>query len=313
MENGVKSKEIEKEAILNLFKKGMQTFPMYRINIANNRLYASTEPFKIYSGLTGALACVTFKGNTEAKRIVKWRDKMVEHLGFDGQKAYLNSMADFGTLVHECIVRAWTQGKLNWDVEKEYAENYFRESAIQNGIEINELVVSQQVFEYCKNAASLMSFLHTEVSELYAVEGMAMSDNLEIATPVDIFCKLKTGQKATLNIKTSSQIGDGHREQVSMEKFLWNVTYKETADVTGIIRPKDWNIKKVPTYELEILKPDLEKKFLDSALGRLLLAKNDENNTYLNYPKEQMVFRGETQLGDTPKIETLTIEQLFNQ
>jgi len=303
---------MEKELVENIFKKGIETLQMYRINHANHRLYATSNPFKVYSGLTGALSCVTFKGNQEAKRVSKWRDKMVEHLGFDGQKAYLNSMADFGTLVHECIVRAWNDGKLDWESEKEYADEYFRESATQNGIEINEIVLQQQIFDYCKNAASLMAFLHAEVSELYAVEGMAKSDLLEIATPIDIFCKLKSGKTATLNIKTSSQIGDGHREQVAIEKFLWNETYGN-ADLTGIIRPKDWNLKKTPTYELELLDLKDEAKFKDSVIKRLLIAKDDERNTYLTYPKEQMIFTGETKLGENPKIEIKTIEQIFNQ
>ncbi len=65
---------------------------------------------------------------------------MINHLGGEGQQAYLNSMADFGTAVHMIIVRAWNQKFLNWDEEKEIANAYFRESALQNKIEVNEMV-----------------------------------------------------------------------------------------------------------------------------------------------------------------------------
>lgn len=304
---------MEKEKIENLIKSQIPTIVMFRLNVFGKRVYCSANPFKVYSGLTGALSCVTFKGNQEAKRVSKWRDKMIEHLGGqEVQQSYLQTMADFGTLVHQCIVRAWNNGKLYWEFEQENAANYFRESAITNKIEVNEIVVKQQVFEYCKNAAALMAFLHAEVSELYAVEAMAKSDQLEIATPIDLFVKLKSGKTATINIKTSSQIGNGHREQVAVEKYLWNETYGN-ADCTAILRPKDWNLKKVPTYEFEILDKDEEKRYADSAIKRLLIAKDDADNTYLNYPKESMIFTGSTKLGDAPKIEIKTLEQLFNQ
>ena len=305
---------IEKEEIKNLLVTSkMPTITMFRLNVFGKRVYCSTNPFKVYSGLTGALSAVTFKGNQEAKRLSKWRDKMIDHLGGEGQQAYLNTMADFGTLTHACIVRAWDNGKLNWEQEQYAATEFFHQSAIENKIEPNPIIIKQQVFEYCKAAASLLAFLHAEVSELYAVEAMAKSDTLEIATPIDIFCKLKDGRNATLNIKTSSQFTDSHREQVAVERFLWNTTYNN-ADVTGLIRPKDWNMKKgVPTYELEILDAQVQKKLLDSAIARLLLAKDDESCTYLNYPKESKVFTGETKLGENPTFETKTLEQLFNQ
>lgn len=304
--------KIEQE-INNLLLNGFPTVTMFRINLFGKRLYCSSNPFKVYSGLTGALSACTFRGNQESKRLDKWRDKMINHLGGEGQQAYLNSMADFGTAIHECIARAWIQQGLNWEEEKEIADAYFRESALQNKIEVNEMVLQQQIFEYCKSAASLLSFLHNEVSELYSVEGMGYSDQLEIATPVDLFCKLKNGKTATLNIKTSSQISDSHREQVAIEKLLWNSTY-QNADCTGIIRPKDWSMKKgIPTYELEILKADEEKKLADNAVARLMLAKNDENSTYLNFSKEVSSFSGQTKLGENPKIETKTLESFFNQ
>lgn len=304
---------IEKEKIENLIKSQMPTITMFRLNVFGKRVYCTSNPFKVYSGLTGALSTVTFKGNQEAKRLSKWRDKMIDHLGGEGQQAYLNSMADFGTLTHSCIVRAWTSGKLNWDEEQEQAAAFFQQSAIENKIEPNPIVIREQVFEYCKAAASLMAFLHAEVKELYAVEAMAKSETLEIATPVDLVCKLKSGKVATLNIKTSSQFTNSHREQVAVEKFLWNETYGN-AEVTGMIRPKDWSMKKgAPTYELEILDAITESKLLNSAYQRLMIAKDDENSTYLNYPKESRIFTGETKLGDNPQFETKTLEQLFNQ
>jgi hypothetical protein len=305
---------MEKEEIKNLFQKGMTTIKMFRVNLFQKRLYMTDSPFKLYSGLTGALDVVKFKGNQEVKRVGKWRDMMIENLGgVQAQQSYLQSMADFGTLLHECIVRAWINRKLDWKEEQEYAEKYFHESAIENKIEPNIMVIRQQVFEYCKAAAALLTFLHEQVEELYAVEGMAKSEHLEIATPIDLFCLLKDGRTVTLNIKTSSQFSDGHREQCAMERMMWNVTYPNNqAMATGLIRPKDWSLKKgVPTYELEIIDHDTEKKLLDSAIARLMIAKTDENSTYLNYPRENRFFNGVTRMGEAVRIEVQTLEAMF--
>lgn len=304
---------VEIELIENLFKKSkIETITMQRVNAMGRRMYATRNPFKMYSGITGALGSATFSGNIEKKRLNKWRDKMINHLGsIEKQEAYLGSMADFGTLTHECIVRVWEQGNIDFDSENEYAENFFIQSAKKNNIEVNMEVVQAQVYEYGKSVASLMQFLHAEVEELYCVESMCYSEELIIATPVDIVCKLKNGKTATINIKTSSAIGDHQREQVAVEKYLWNLTYPNCqAEITGIIRPKDWSEKKgVPTYELEFLKPEQEHLLLNSALNRLRLCLNDENSTYANFPNNIPTFTGVCAMGDMPRIEYKTMEE----
>lgn len=300
------------EEILNLHTQGIKTIPMRRVTFGHKRFYTS-EPFKAYSGLTGALSHVTYKGNEDSKRVARWRDSMIAHLGsIEKQESLLNSMADFGTIVHEVIVRAWKNGDVDWDDEIKYAEDYFVKSAKKNGVEVSINVVQQQVFEYCKSAASLMQFLFDNVAEIYAIEGMCKSDELTIATPVDIVCKLKDGRTACLNIKTSGQITDHHREQVAMEKWLWNKTYADTqADVTGVIRPKDWSIRKgVPTYELELLKPEVEAEILEDVLHRL--RHSLKHCTYLTMPTHYSVFKGKMKLGEMPSITQITIEEYLN-
>lgn len=307
---------VKKELIENLLTSSpISTITMSRITYRGSRMYVSKDPFKIYSGLTGALSCASFKGNEDVKRIDKWRDSMISHLGsIEAQEAYLNSMADFGTLVHECVLRIWEQKFLDWKQEQNFARSYFENSARKNGIMLNENVVDKQVFAYCKHAASLMQFFHDNVIDVYGIESMCKSDSLCIATPVDIVCKIKDGRNITLNIKTSSQISDHQREQVAMEMLLWNETYDKCfVDATGIIRPKDWRIDKVPTYELEILKPEEQKELAKNATNRLLLARDDSKSTYVNFPTSIHVFSGQTKLGDKPNIECLTLEQFLNE
>lgn len=300
--------------VKNLIQSKIPTIVMTRINFFHKRLYVSENPFKVYSGLTGALEGIKFKGNAENKRLSKWRDKMIDHLGgVQEQRDYLNSMADFGTIVHEATVRMWNKGLLNWKEEQDYAYEFFKQSALANNIQPNDVVIRQQVFEYCKNCASIMMFLHEEVEDLYAIETMAKSDDFEIATPIDMVCKLKDQRVVTINIKTSERISLSQKEQISVEQFLWNQNYDLQAHTTGILRPKDWRINKVPTYEFVTLKPDEADKYLQSVISRLKIAKDDEENTYLNYPKEAIIFTGETKIGENPTMETRTLEQLYKE
>lgn len=307
----------EIEIIENLFKKSkIKTISMQRIKVLNRRTYVRREPFKMYSGLTGALSTATFSGNNEKRRLDSWRDKSIANLGGkDNHNAHLQSMADFGTLTHECILRAWIDGKLDWKYELEYAENFFIESAKKNNIPVNMDVIRSQIYEYCKSAASLMQFLHEQVAELYAVESMCYSDELIIATPVDIVCKLKNGKIATINIKTSKSVSNHQLEQVVIEKHLWNSTYPDTqADITGVIRPKDWSEKKgLPTYELVFVKPEDEEKILKKTLARLHLCLLDEDSTYANLPTSVPMFTGVTEMGMPPKIEYKSVEEILNE
>jgi hypothetical protein len=309
----------EKEKIHNLIVTDkFQDISMERIKFIEKRLYASKEPFKVYSGLTGALDAATFKGNRGAKRLGKWRDKMRAELGVEGQEAYLNSMADFGTLTHECLVRIKKNGYLDWQDEQDYATQFFENSAKKNGITPNFNVIRSQVFEYNKAAASLLQFVYDNVIEIYAIETMAKSDELQIATPIDLVCKVKEkkGERiVSLNIKTSEQFGAHHWDQVAVEMYLWNNTYPDfQVDATGLLRPKDWNQKKgMPTYEYELLEASEQTKLLQSIAHRLRICLVDSESSYMNFPTELPSFSGITKAGEAPKIITKTLEEIYNE
>lgn len=307
----------EKQIINNLIVNGFKTVILERIKFIEKRLYVMREPFKVYVGLTGSLDAATFKGDAESKRLGKWRDSMRRELGGqDMQEAFVNTMADFGTLVHESLVRIKENGKLDWKEEQEYAHKYFDNSCRMNGIIPNFNVIRRMIFDYCKAASSLMQFVYDNVVEMHSIEGMCLDDDLQIATPVDLVCKIKTKKgdiDVSLNIKTSEQFSDGHRRQVCIEKYLWNQTYPELQVAqTGLLRHKDWSMKKgLPTYELELIDLDTESKMLKGTLNRLRICRDDENSTYLGYPTEVPVFVGSTKIGDAPKVEQRTLQQLF--
>jgi hypothetical protein len=306
---------LEKELIANLITSDIPTITMYRIKLYGKRGYVKLIPFTLYSGLTGALASATFKGNIENKRIEKWRDSMINRLGgIEEQSAYLQSLADYGTISHEVLVRIKKNGSLDWNFEKEHAYKYFNQSAITNGIIPNPDIIEKQVFEFCKSAASLMQFIYENVSEIKAVESMCFCDDLQIATPVDLVCVIKN-QLVTINLKTSEQFSDHQREQVCLEKYMWNKTYPEfKAAQTGLFRSKKWLIKKgQPTFDFELLKPEVEEPLLKDALQRLTLCKSNPNSTYFSYPKDVISFDGKTKAGEIPKIILKSIESVITE
>ena len=305
------------ELIQNLIQSDFDGVKMYRINHQGKRGYCTAEPFKIYSGLTGALSAATFKGNQDAKRLEGWRNKMQQQLGFEGQEAYLNSMADFGTLVHQALVRIQQQGKLVWSDEQDYAREFFTGSCKENGINISDAVLEAQIFDYCKAAASIMQWVYDNITTIHAIECMAKDDALMIATPLDVVCTIKTkaGDVLTnINIKTSKQITGHHREQVVIERYLWNQTYPGMMlAATGVMRPKDYSLKKgVPTYEMELIKQEEENEILNDTLSRLILCRGNPQNTYLTFPTTVYRFAGETKAGELPRIEATPIEQTLN-
>lgn len=308
----------EKEKINNLIK-GFETIIMYRAKIGNKRAYVKTKPFKVYSGLTGALSAATFKGNADAKRLDTWRMSMVRELGSqERQESYLNSMADFGTLAHLAIVKINNKKELNWEEEQEQAAEYFVASCTKNNIPINRNIIQQQVDEYCKTAASILQFVYDNVMDIHVVEGMCYNDELAIATPVDIVATIKTKQgdkRMSINLKTSEQFNDHHREQVALERYLWNSTYPDfMVKNTALLRGKNWSKKKgIPTYEFEVLDGQTESDLLQYAVKRLLLAKSDESTTYDNVSKFISIFSGVTKLGEVPKLVTVSLEDFWGQ
>ncbi len=306
----------EIEPINNLIK-GFTTIQMFRAKFGFKRGYILPEPFTVYSGLTGALSAATFKGDIGSKKLDKWRDKMISHLGGqETQESYLNSLADFGTLCHQTIVTIKETGKLVWSEQQDEAAAFFVRSAQQNSIQVNGEVVKSQVAEFCKVAASILQFVHENVVEIHSVEGMCKSDELMIATPVDFVITIKTKKgdiRVCINLKTSEQFGSHHWEQVALERYMWNLTYPDfKVEKTGLLRGKDWRMKKgIPTYEFELLEEEQETSILKNSIQRLMLCKSHEDSTYLNYQSGLNMFTGETKLGETPKLAFRTIEELW--
>ena len=284
---------------------------MHRANFIGRRCYILPEPFTVFSGLTSAISASTFKGDVNERRLDSWRQMQVQTFGtVDKADANLDSLAAFGTSVHEAIVEVWQEQSYNFDTER--MREYFMESDKKLGIPHSEGVVNQKVFEFHKAVAALMQFFHEEVTDVLAVECMTMLPQYFISTPVDLVCTLKNGKRVALNIKTSSAINDHHLNQASMEYEMWNATYPDFAvEMAGIIRPKDWKIDKTPTYDLKLMKPDECRERAIKVQSKMMACLMDSDSTYANFNKQTRIFTGKIKLGEAPKIVTKTIEEAF--
>jgi len=302
------------ELIQNLLiNSGFKGVTMHRANFLGRRCYIKPEPFKVYSGLTGALEASTFKGDILARRLISWREMQVQTFGtVDKADANLSSMGDFGTYLHEALVEIWqTQ---SYDFEAEKAREFFMESDKKLGIPHNEAVVTQKVFEVHKGIAALMQFVYDEISDILAIETMCYSDEYSIATPVDLVGVMKDGKKVALNMKTSKQISDHQLNQTAIEAWMWNQTYENNkVEYTGVWRAKDWTITKKPTYEVKLMNGDEVNTKLKVILPKLRACLADPESTYASFDREVRIFTGKIKLGEAPKIVTKTIEQAFEE
>lgn len=303
---------MENEIIKNLLTSSpFYGVTMHRVNYNGKRCYILPEPFGVYSGLTSALEASTFRGDMDSRRITKWREAQIEQFGsVEKHSQHMDAMADFGTYLHMALVEIWNTQKFEFNHDK--AREWFMESDKENGIEHNELSMNMRIFEHHKAVCSLMQFVHDEISEILAIECMAYSDEYQIATPLDIIYKDKKGVVCNVNMKTSNQIGNHHKTQASIEKFMWNATYPNLQiEKTGIMRGKDWMITKVPTYELVFVN-DYDER-LKNALRKMECVLSDPDSSYANFKKETRVFTGTIKLGEAPKISIKTLQEAFEE
>lgn len=311
------------EKIENLLKIGSYN-KMYRINFNGQRIYVQEEPFAHYSGLTGALSAATFKGDQDAKRLTSWRNSMIDSFGEANTENYVAMTADFGTLLHMAMVTIKDKGLIKWDEERDKAYDYFVNCYKVKSLDPDLKTIKKIVYEYQKHVASLLQWVYERVQEIYAIEVPVKWESLKIATPIDIFCSCRQTEKGpfantTVNIKTSSQISNHQLEQISCEMHMWNQTYggelplndtKKNAEFTGIIRTKDWNESKSPTYEYKYLTLDQAKIYWEAAKARLQLCLNS-SASYFPSPVNRS-FKGETKIGEIPVIESTTLKEEWN-
>lgn len=301
------------EEIKNL--AGNESFlKLFRIDFQGLRLYIQPEPFRYFSGLTGALGKSTFKGDPAERRLQGWRESMIDSYGKANADNYVSSAADFGTLTHEALVTIKEKGKIVWSEERDRANAYFSDMYMSQGQIPNAKIIQKMAYEYCKHVASIMQFVSERVQTIYAIETAAIWDEMLIATPIDFVCECRQTPKGdfedtTINIKTSKQVTGHHLDQAACELVMWNDTYSEIAlcENTAILRTKDWTEGKTPTYDYKYLKGQDAFERVAPIIERLKLCLKSDA-TYYPEPTFKK-FTGETKIGDAPVIDVITLEQ----
>lgn len=301
------------EVIENMLKIGNFN-KMYRINYNGIRIYIQDEPFAYYSGLTAALSASRFNGDLDGKVLKNWRESMISQFDKKTVDNYVDLTADFGTLLHMAIVTIKEKGQICWGEEKDKAYSYFIDCYKEKGMIPNSGVLKKMAYEYQKHVASLLQFVYERVHEIYAVETPAKIEDLKIATPIDIFCSCRQTEKGefkktTINTKTASQISNHMLEQICCEFMMWNETYSD-AECTAILRTKDWNECKAPTYEYKYLLKDHAEQNFTEIRQRLSLCLKSKAS-YLQSPSRSE-FTGITKIGEQPVIEVKTLQESWD-
>lgn len=298
-------KEVEKVKDLT----GKSDLVLYRINYRGRRIYIRPDPFAYYSGLTGAIEASTFRGDPGYKQIDRWRNRMIDMYNKRETDAYVQTTAEFGTLVHESLVYIKEHGKIDWGLERDKAEAMFTDQLMKVNLIPDPKFISDAVFEYQKHVASVMAFIDERVEEIYHIEVPAIWEDVKIATPIDLVCKCRQTPKGkaedtVINVKTSSQITDHHIEQVAAEMHIWSLS-NVPVSYSAILRTKDWKSK--PTYGYKSLYFEDVAHIIHLLYDRMEICLNTKASYYPDpvYPS----FVGETKVGETPQIINKNLEE----
>lgn len=295
----------EHEPIINLVKGKENLFlKCKRINFRGQRIYVFDNPKKIYSGLTGAIEKTQFK--SEGSHIKTWRENLIDLTSKEFVNSYVETTANFGTRVHECLVTIKEEGEIDFDYEGKIAEENFRDQMLQNNIhyDIIDTILPKMVEEFKFHLASLMQFVYERVTEIIAIETICKWEEHQVATPVDMYCMCKQTpegkpKKSVINVKTSNKITSHHLDQVACELSMWNETYKDfEAEHCGILRTKVYKGEN-PTYDYKY--QTIEESLLrsDFVSRKLKLSTFRKETDYR--PKTEYTFlSGKIKLGETP-------------
>lgn len=297
---------------------GNHDLRLFRINFNGQRLYINHDPFTYYSGLTGALEAATFKGDNGERSLKTWREKLIEFYSRREVNHFVETTAEFGTLVHEALLFIKENGKIDWSYEADKAEAMFEDQLMKMSIFPDPKFIRDSVFEYCKHVASMLQFVHERVEEIYAIECPVISQGLKIATPVDLVCKCRqtpkgTAEKTVINVKTSNQITPHHLEQVACELVFWNETFPgELCEYSAILRTKEWRDGKAPTFDYKYQDIGQSIELHENASQRLKLCLQHPDSSYYPEPTYRR-FTGETNLGEAPEIQVISLQEEWGE
>jgi hypothetical protein len=222
----------------------LQTEKIFRTSVGSRRFYQRSEG-QTYLSLTSFLGCV----EPNKPFLNHWRIEKALELG-SARKAdeFVNCTAEYGTALHIIIGEFIRKGSMNIEEVKNYAIDYF------TSLNWSFATVQAATSLFLKDFLSLAQFLHEKNAVVYGIEIPVWSDELMIATCIDLIVELDFNgkrQKAIINIKSGRQITDSHALQLAGEKILYNSLLGGTfgqIDLVFILAPNDW--RKKPTYKL---------------------------------------------------------------
>jgi hypothetical protein len=234
---------------------GQRPVNMARVD-AGERFYINNEN-RTYRGAT-YLADLVQGISPENKHLQSWRKDMLKKIGSEGLDEWMRNVADFGTLDHEAF-NSLLNGELTFQKLSEMVSSFLETS------EVPKKSFSKVLQKASKDILAFRAFLVAHDVKVYALEQMVFSDELGVATPIDVVCTLNIDGKmywGLVNIK-SSENAQNHLTQCAIEymcartsilEHMLNISKLPVKVLT--LRPVDW--KGSPKFELKDYTPQIE-------------------------------------------------------
>lgn len=286
---------------------------MKRINLGNRRFYYH-DGHTFASSTTFVSSCMP-----EQRYLTSWREQKAAELGSQEKAQELvQSMADYGTLLHIAVGDYCREGK----VDTNTLENFFYTELTESYKFSHKLAVSA-TRQLKKDFAAILQFIYDYNVEVKAVElpvffhtHEVMRDPIPsvnrggVATQIDFLVEMdamnyqKTEDEkrkritAIINLKSGSSVFESHLYQIMAERDAFNCRFGELfGKVQHIynLAPKRWQT--TPTYKLtNRTEQAIEKKRQYYAM----LMFGDAENILSAPVKPLYDIKGTLQLGKNP-------------
>ncbi|MDC7250823.1 MAG: hypothetical protein PQJ49_12975 [Sphaerochaetaceae bacterium] len=194
MENPVFEQEQYYGEISDVLKKALKNKPLiYRLTGTKSRIYFTKEdenhPPVIYN--SGTTLIDNYRDKDGERAITDWKIKLVNQ-GENPNKV-LKTRQDYGTLLHVLYGKILLGETTSFDELKDFIISFADEVKMKKDYVKN--LVTSHIDEFKKDMASFLTWLVEYKVEPLGIEVMLKSDELRVATALDLICYVTVEEK----------------------------------------------------------------------------------------------------------------------
>lgn len=217
---------------------------VYRFPHGDSRKYYTTGETQVFNGLTTYINFIPQRKGADAAL------KSYEMKHGNRFEEELNHAADYGTFCHMAVAQFLTAGTLNLGELRQE----FRAYCMETGMPIARF--QKYWYRVVNDLKAFAQFAYERKIEPLATEYPVYSREHNIATPLDLVCKMEWNRKirvVNINFKFRENPGVYDKDiiQTNIERFIYNMKWAGTeneCEACFIWSPKNW--KTSPTFAL---------------------------------------------------------------